>query len=103
MQGCGRGYDALLLAQYGYDTVGVEISGSAVKEARKWLETEVPKGIKDGRIDKTKLGRVEVVLADFFDDEWLKMVDVPLRGGFELVYDYAVRFRCGYSRQSTFS
>lgn len=64
-----------------------------MKEARKWLEAEVPKGIKDGSIDKTKLGRVEVVLADFFDDEWLKMVDVPLQGGFELVYDYAVRSR----------
>ncbi|KAI5793135.1 S-adenosyl-L-methionine-dependent methyltransferase [Geopyxis carbonaria] len=87
--GCGRGYDALLFSKHGYDTVGVEISGSAVKEAKRWINSEIARGIKDGSINKNKLAPCEIVLTDFFDDEWLKMLDVAPRGGFELVYDYA--------------
>lgn len=33
--GCGKGYDVLLLAAHGYDAYGLEISGTALTEARK--------------------------------------------------------------------
>jgi methyl halide transferase len=38
--GCGRGYDALFLALQGYESVGVDISPTAVKAAREWLEKQ---------------------------------------------------------------
>ncbi|KAF8251156.1 S-adenosyl-L-methionine-dependent methyltransferase, partial [Wilcoxina mikolae CBS 423.85] len=77
--GCGRGYDAFLFAQHGYSTVGVEISGSAVREAKKWVAQQ----------NSPTAAPCEFILADFFEDEWLKVLDIEHRGGFELVYDYA--------------
>ena len=85
----GRGYDALLFAQHGYRTVGVEISGSAVREAKKWVSRQIV-ALSDQ--DRKALAPIELVLADFFSDEWLKMVGLPLRGGFDAIYDYAVSF-----------
>lgn len=83
----GRGYDALLLAKHGYSTVGVEISGSAVREAKQWVGQQLR---TLSAAEKQGLPPVELVLADFFDDEWLKMVGVPHRSAFDVVYDYAV-------------
>jgi hypothetical protein len=90
-QGCGRGYDALLFAEHGYDTVGVEISGSAVREAKKWVSAQ----IEGGQVDKKSLASCEFILADFFEDEWLKVLGIE-RGCFDLVYDYAVRPLLGF-------
>lgn len=81
--GCGRGYDAWLFAQYGYNTVGVEISGSAVREAKKWVGQQKKQPQKPA-------APCEFILADFFADEWLKVLDIQPKGAFELVYDYAV-------------
>lgn len=36
-QGYGRGYDTLLLAEHGYDTVGVDISAAAIVDAKAWV------------------------------------------------------------------
>ena len=82
--GCGRGYDAWLFAQHGYDTVGVEISGSAVREAKKWVGQQQ-------KLQSKAAAPCDFILADFFADEWLKVLDIQPKGGFELVYDYAVR------------
>ena len=38
LPGCGRGYDVMLLANFGYDSYGLEISGSA-GESRKQMDT----------------------------------------------------------------
>lgn len=83
----GRGYDTLLFAKNGYSTVGLEISGSAVREAKKWVGTQLATLTK---AEKQDYAPIELVLADFFDDEWLKMVGLPQRGGFDAIYDYAV-------------
>jgi hypothetical protein len=77
----------LLFAQHGYNTVGVDISGSAVREAKKWVSQQMA----ESKIDKKAFAQCELILADFFEDEWLKALDIEPRGGFELVYDYAVR------------
>lgn len=82
--GCGRGYDAWLFAQHGYETVGVEISGSAVREANNWVKQQKK------NVTPATTAECEFILADFFVDEWLKVLGIPPKGGFELVYDYAV-------------
>ncbi|KAI5790911.1 S-adenosyl-L-methionine-dependent methyltransferase [Pyronema domesticum] len=79
--GCDRGYDALLFAQHGYETVGVEISGSAVREAKKWTGQQIAAGQKT-------LSPMGFILADFFEDEWLKVLGIG-KEQFDLVYDYA--------------
>ena len=35
LPGCGRGYDVLLLASFGYDVYGLEVSESAVERCRE--------------------------------------------------------------------
>ncbi|KAF2083479.1 thiopurine S-methyltransferase family protein [Saccharata proteae CBS 121410] len=83
--GCGRGYDVHVFAQHGYDTVGVEISEAAAQQAKKWIAGQVAEEEKEGN----KIGKMEIVLGDFFSDEWLQSLHLPTRGAFELVYDYA--------------
>lgn len=84
--GCGRGYDVLLLASFGYDAYGLEISSTAVKRCHEFAENykdEYP--VKDTR---TGAGKVTFLEGDFFGNGWLKLMD----GGqtFELFYDYTV-------------
>lgn len=88
--GCDRGYDALLFAQHGYETVGVEISGSAVREAKKWTGQQIAAGQKT-------LSPMGFILADFFEDEWLKVLGIG-KEQFDLVYDYAVCSSCLQSK-----
>ena len=85
--GCGRGYDVLLLASFGYDAVGLEVSETAVKRGREEKEKnggEYP--IKD---EKQGAGKVSFVQGDFFKSEWLGP-DVGKDGVFDLIYDYTV-------------
>ena len=37
--GCGRGYDAHLLASHGYKVVGLDLAPSATKAAKDWAKT----------------------------------------------------------------
>jgi SAM-dependent methyltransferase len=70
--GCGRGYDAVLIAQtLGLDTVAVDISQTAVNKANLFLESV-----------KLENGKVSAQLADFFTYE------VGDADRFSLVYDY---------------
>ena len=52
--GCGRGYDALFLASQGYESVGVDISPTAVKAAQEWLEKQ-PQSEASSRISFKEL------------------------------------------------
>ena len=85
--GCGRGYDVLLLASFGYDAYGLDISSSAVEKCKEFArdhEKDYPP-----RDPKHGAGRAAFLTGDFFKDDWLEEVD----GGrtFEILYDYTVR------------
>ena len=85
--GCGRGYDVLLLASFGYDAVGLEYSETAVR--RCWEEKERNGGRYFVRDQELGAGKVSFVQGDFFKSEWLQG-DVGRNGAFDLVYDYTV-------------
>ena len=84
--GCGRGYDVLLLASFGYDAYGLEISPAAVEKSKEYAQAHAkdypPRETANGS------GKVGFVLGDFFSDDWFEQA-----GGstFELIYDYTVR------------
>ncbi|OAL02056.1 S-adenosyl-L-methionine-dependent methyltransferase [Phaeosphaeriaceae sp. SRC1lsM3a] len=85
--GCGKGYDVALLASYGYDAYGLEVSKHAADAANKYLSDpgegpfEGEYAIKDA---KTGKGIMKCLLGDFFDDAWLKETSGK---GFDLIYD----------------
>ena len=84
--GCGRGYDVLLLASFGYDAYGLEVSDSAVQMCKQEQETNGHK--YHPRNATSGAGRVAFLIGNFFGDGWQSAVD----GGpvFELIYDYTV-------------
>lgn len=85
--GCGKGYDVLLLAAFGYDAYGLEISSTALEAARKTGKEFGGKGdyaAKEGK----KMGSVTWLAGDFFQDEVYR--DVKGGGTFDLIYDYTV-------------
>ncbi|OCL03439.1 S-adenosyl-L-methionine-dependent methyltransferase, partial [Glonium stellatum] len=84
--GCGRGYDVYAFASHGYDTVGVEISETAAEEAKKWVSEQLDTNKKS--VGK-ELGKVNIAVGDFFEDDWMSNLGVETGGAFELVYDYA--------------
>jgi len=86
--GCGRGYDAYLFAVHGYKSVGMDISKSAIDEAKKWIASELADHEEKG-LDVSKFGTIDCVHGDFFADEWMTSLGIPTKGAFELVYDYA--------------
>lgn len=88
--GPGRGYDVLLLSAFGYDVYGLDISKTALVEAK---ETEKNIGSNEVYQVRDKVigaGKVTWLLADFFKKDALKDVD----GGetFDLLWDYTVVF-----------
>eukprot|EP00190_Bangiopsis_sp_CCMP1999_P002941 CAMPEP_0198727640 /NCGR_PEP_ID=MMETSP1475-20131203/4615_1 /TAXON_ID= ORGANISM="Unidentified sp., Strain CCMP1999" /NCGR_SAMPLE_ID=MMETSP1475 /ASSEMBLY_ACC=CAM_ASM_001111 /LENGTH=218 /DNA_ID=CAMNT_0044489715 /DNA_START=114 /DNA_END=770 /DNA_ORIENTATION=- len=70
--GCGRGYELVLLRKNGFDVVGIDISETAIREAKAFAE-------KNGVTD------AELRLEDFFDS-------TNFSETFDLIIDY--RFRC---------
>jgi SAM-dependent methyltransferase len=85
--GCGRGFDLLLFASFGYDAYGLECSAAAVEACKKEKENHSRYRVRDEKVGK---GKVTFVHGDFFDDTWLKEIGVP-RNGFDVIYDYTVR------------
>ncbi|KAI9699645.1 MAG: hypothetical protein M1836_002679 [Candelina mexicana] len=82
--GCGKGYDVLLLASFGYDAYGLEVSASAVKMAEEVAkEKEKDYEVRDEGVGR---GAVRYIVGDFFRDEWLRELDIG--ANFELIYDY---------------
>ncbi|KAG8413374.1 hypothetical protein J3458_012943 [Metarhizium acridum] len=82
--GCGRGYDVLLLASFGYDAVGLEVSSEAIACCKAFAQANKEKyPVQDGSIGP---GKATFIQGDFFKEGWLNKVD----GGrtFELFYDY---------------
>ncbi len=85
--GCGRGYDVLLLAAFGYDAYGLEVSESAVKACNEFAEKEFAQYTTRG--SEYGCGMVKFVLGDFFKNDWFEELRLPA-GGFDLIYDYTV-------------
>ncbi|KAI4195039.1 MAG: hypothetical protein LQ348_002528 [Seirophora lacunosa] len=82
--GCGKGYDVLLLASYGYDAYGLEVSEKAVERC---VEERTANGDKyPVRREDAGMGQSIFLHGDFFDGGWSK--DVVDGGTFELIYDY---------------
>jgi hypothetical protein len=90
--GCGKGYDVALLASYGYDTWGLEVSKHAADAAIKYLE-DAGEGALEGEYkvkdEKVGKGRADCLVGDFFDDAWCK--EIGTEGGFDVIYDNTVR------------
>ena len=95
--GCGRGYDVLLLASFGYDVYGLEVSETAVKRClEEQKKNDVRYKVRDENVG---LGAIHFVTGDFFDKEpqWMRdpKYDFASEGGsFDLIYDYTVRHAC---------
>jgi len=84
--GCGKGYDVLLLASFGYDSYGVEASANAVAACEKYAEEAAEQYM--ARDMDVGSGSVKFVYGDFFKDDWVGEVDGGLGQGFDVVYDY---------------
>jgi len=83
--GCGKGYDVLLFASYGYDAYGLDVSKEAVEKAAKMRED--PKMAEKYPLAKgvESYGESKIMLEDFFSDYFLSQT-----GGrsFDVIYDY---------------
>lgn len=101
-QGCGKGYDVVMLALHGYDAYGLEVSTKAVATAQAYAASQLaaPSEYNFGDAqNQTKYaagtpGLVKFVVGDFFGMGW----EVDCRpdddgdggSGFDLIYDYTV-------------
>ncbi|KAL9131267.1 MAG: hypothetical protein Q9217_000754 [Psora testacea] len=81
--GCGRGYDVLLLASFGYDACGLEVSETAVKRCLEEQETNAKNyPAKDETIGA---GEVSFIYGDFFAEDLKSHMGLDR---FDLIYDY---------------
>lgn len=91
--GCGRGVDVLLLASFGYDAYGLEVSESAVRASERYYQdhsNDEEYAIKDQKIGR---GGITFLIGDFFQPSstWHQassesQIQVP--DTFDLIYDY---------------
>jgi SAM-dependent methyltransferase len=86
--GCGRGYEVLLLSAFGYDAYGLEISESALVEAKKTQELVEGEDLYKIRDESAGKGKVTWLAGDFFKVDALKGLEGD--GKFDLLYDYTV-------------
>jgi len=87
--GCGRGYDVLLLASFGYDAYGLEVSPNALAACEAYAQEQLSKGAESpyaARDPKVGRGNVKCILGDFFSSEWEASNGID--SGFDLIYDY---------------
>ncbi|KAJ4372910.1 hypothetical protein N0V83_003201 [Neocucurbitaria cava] len=101
--GCGKGYDIALFAAHGYDAYGLEVSSHAADAAKRYISGIVEgvegedkdwKGPLEGEYSaalsqhEAGCGSMEVLLGDYFSDEWLKDVEGWSEDeGFDIIYD----------------
>ena len=103
--GCGKGYDVLLLASFGYvepnfspimmqlfslisskDAFGLEVSETAVKRCYEEQDTN---GLKyPVRDEISGAGAVKFMHGDFFGTDWT--INIEGDGKVDLIYDYTV-------------
>ncbi|KAI0146201.1 S-adenosyl-L-methionine-dependent methyltransferase [Xylariaceae sp. FL1272] len=80
--GCGMGHDVLLLATFGYDVTGLDISPKSLEEAMKHaLDTNTT-----GRLvpeNGHQVGAIDWLCKDFFETNW-----DGANQHFDLIFDY---------------
>jgi SAM-dependent methyltransferase len=90
--GCGKGYDVVLFASWGYDAVGLEVSQHAARQASEYFKNagegalEGEYNVKDEKIGR---GSATCVVGDYFEDGWLNEAGAGV-GGFDIIYDNTV-------------
>lgn len=88
--GCGRGYDVLLLAAFGYDAVGLDLSPSALEEARK-TAVNVDENNAMYKKGSQRQGSHTWVAGNFFEEAWTRDAGAEK---FDLIFDYTVSLSC---------
>jgi SAM-dependent methyltransferase len=86
--GCGRGYEVLMLAQFGYDAYGLDGSETAIQEANKLVQEQFEQLPAEGH--EGSKGRVSFMTGDFFRSDWLDTAGLAQEDTFDLIYDYTV-------------
>ncbi|KAL4790419.1 S-adenosyl-L-methionine-dependent methyltransferase [Aspergillus venezuelensis] len=112
--GCGRGYDVVALALHGFDAYGIEISATAVSEARcyakeqfkgpsayNYADVEYGPEAQFALVAGSSEGTARFVQGDFFEEDWLEETHMGMGSGsgigrcnaenagkFDLIYDY---------------
>ena len=81
----GRGYDVLLLASFGYNAFGLEVSETAVKRCLE--EQDIHSANYPVRDKAVGAGKAEFICNDFFSNTWTNQIGVDK---FDLIYDYTV-------------
>ncbi|KAK1688850.1 S-adenosyl-L-methionine-dependent methyltransferase [Colletotrichum godetiae] len=98
--GCGKGHDALLLANLGYDVLGLDFSPTAIDEAKENQKAVVAAAAATGDGDGAEpdvnairqpngaeSGSVTWLSGDFFSDSWLEAWPRENKT-FDLIFDY---------------
>lgn len=86
--GCGKGYDVLLLASFGYDAYGVDVSQTVIRKCEEVAKQDADKyPARDAGMGK---GKVKFVCGDYFGNDWDDMIDGGIGEGFDVIYDYTV-------------
>lgn len=87
--GCGRGYEVVMLALHGFDAYGLDISETAISEAKKYSSEELqnPHDYNFGPNNPSQtiastVGNVSFFNQNFFEKGWEKDMK------FDIIYDY---------------
>lgn len=93
-QGCGRGYDVIMLALHGFDAYGLEISATGVSTAKKYAASEMQRpqeyNFGLGWTGPVTPGNASFVEGNFFKPGWERQISANGDIKFDLVYDYTV-------------
>ncbi|KAI1878726.1 hypothetical protein JX265_002903 [Neoarthrinium moseri] len=83
--GCGRGHDVLLLAAFGFDAYGMDVSTLAIERARKNADAVEGDPVYTQR--GARAGTVHWITGDFFKGDWGREIGINA-GRFDLIFDY---------------
>ncbi|KAF2093759.1 S-adenosyl-L-methionine-dependent methyltransferase [Rhizodiscina lignyota] len=86
--GCGKGYDALLLASFGYDVCGLDASETVIRKCKENAEQSADKPEYAVRDAQTGKGSVTFIYGDFFSNDWFGNITGGIGHGFDLIFDY---------------
>ena len=88
LQGCGKGYDVVMLALHGFDVIGLEVSQKGVSVAEEYSHGELQKpqeyNFGAAWTNKYERGSVSSIHGDFFQPECASGEK------FDVIYDYTV-------------
>lgn len=85
--GCGLGHDVRLLASFGYDVVGLDVSEAALDVARK-QQAEIDEEQQYPTQGGVERGSITWLAADFFSEDWAAGLGTDGSGKFDLIFDY---------------